>query len=81
MKRARTANSPIAVVGMSCRLPRASSPDAFWALLRDGESAITDVPAGRWELDASSESDLASMPGVLRGGFLDRVDRFDPGLP
>ncbi|MFE2719826.1 type I polyketide synthase, partial [Streptomyces mirabilis] len=37
----------IAVVGMSCRLPMASGPEAFWDLLRKGESALTDGPHGR----------------------------------
>jgi acyl transferase domain-containing protein len=80
VKVARTAHAPIAVIGVSCRFPKASSPDAFWTLLRDGESAITDTPVDRWEMHGLSESDLASMPGVLRGGFLDRIDRFDPGF-
>ncbi|MEU3750390.1 type I polyketide synthase, partial [Streptomyces narbonensis] len=45
----RPMNEAIAVVGMSCRLPRAANPAAFWELLRNGESAVTDVPSGRWE--------------------------------
>lgn len=48
MKIARTAYSPITVIGMSCRLPKAPGPDAFWRLSRDGVSAITDTPADRW---------------------------------
>ncbi len=73
----RPAHSPIAVVGMSCRFPQASSPDAFWALLRDGESAITDTPPDR--MDGLSEAD-PSLPGVLQGGFLEQIDRFDAGF-
>ncbi|MFF8835297.1 type I polyketide synthase [Streptomyces sp. NPDC015130] len=42
-------NEAIAVVGMSCRLPGAPDPAAFWELLRNGKSAVTDVPSGRWE--------------------------------
>jgi acyl transferase domain-containing protein/NADPH:quinone reductase-like Zn-dependent oxidoreductase/acyl carrier protein len=71
--------SAIAVIGVSCRFPMASSPDAFWRLLRDGASAITDTPVDRWDLDdlsAPAPSTLA--PGVLRGGFLERIDHFDP---
>ena len=37
-------------------------------------------PVDRWETDGLSEPDLAAMPGVQRGGFLDRIDRFDPGF-
>ncbi|AXX32125.1 Malonyl CoA-acyl carrier protein transacylase [Actinosynnema pretiosum subsp. pretiosum] len=58
----------VAVIGMAVRLPSADGPDAFWALLRDGVDAITDVPAGRWE---------QASPGVTRGGFLDSVAEFD----
>lgn len=32
---------PIAIIGMSCRFPGASSPEAFWELLRDGVDMIT----------------------------------------
>ena len=43
---------PIAIVGMACRFPGAESPEAFWALLRDGGAAITEVPADRWDIGA-----------------------------
>ncbi|WP_063765500.1 type I polyketide synthase [Herbidospora cretacea] len=60
---------PIAVVGLSCRLPRADTPERFWRLLRDGVDAVTEVPAGRWP--------DAGAPGHGRGGFVEDVDRFD----
>ncbi|WP_436764123.1 SDR family NAD(P)-dependent oxidoreductase [Streptosporangium sp. V21-05] len=59
----------IAVVGMACRLPHAPDPGAFWNLLREGRSAITEAPADRWGEGA---------PAPRFGGFLDDVDRFDP---
>jgi acyl transferase domain-containing protein len=65
---ASTPGEPVAVVGLSCRLPGADGPAAFWRLLTEGRSAITDVPAGRWDPAATD---------VRRGGFLDDVDRFD----
>ncbi|MGV9943558.1 type I polyketide synthase, partial [Streptomyces sp. NPDC003401] len=61
---------PIAVIGMSCRLPGADSPTAFWDLLTRGADAITPVPEGRWGPDGRSL-------GAGRGGFLDAVDAFD----
>ncbi|WP_083949991.1 type I polyketide synthase [Herbidospora yilanensis] len=60
---------PVAVVGLSCRLPRADTPDRFWRLLRDGVDAVTEVPAGRWP--------DAGATGHGRGGFVGDVDRFD----
>ncbi|WP_281291709.1 type I polyketide synthase [Saccharothrix saharensis] len=57
------ADNRIAIVGMSCRLPQAPDPAAFWRLLRDGRDAITAPPPGR--------------AGELPAGFLDEVDAFD----
>ncbi|WP_445081955.1 SDR family NAD(P)-dependent oxidoreductase [Streptomyces ipomoeae] len=63
---------PIAVVGLSCRLPGASGPAAFWELLREGRDAVTEMPAHRWEpISADARSD------IRRGGFLDGVEEFD----
>ncbi|MFF4009373.1 type I polyketide synthase [Streptomyces sp. NPDC001717] len=46
----RTADTEaIAVVGMSCRVAGADSPEAFWQLLGSGASAVTrDERTGRW---------------------------------
>ncbi|MEY9862675.1 acyl transferase domain-containing protein [Catenulispora sp. GAS73] len=60
---------PIAVIGMSCRLPGAADPDAFWDLLRDGVDAVTEAPEDRWP--------TALVPEYRRGGFLDDVAGFD----
>ncbi|NKI39966.1 type I polyketide synthase [Streptomyces physcomitrii] len=67
----------IAVVGMSCRLPGADGPAAFWELLRTGKDAITGVPRGRWEPASGEPLPGSAEPGMRRGGFLDRVDTFD----
>ncbi|MFP3991525.1 beta-ketoacyl synthase N-terminal-like domain-containing protein, partial [Streptomyces sp. E11-3] len=63
-------SEPIAVIGMSCRLPGASGPAAFWELLTEGSSAITEAPPGRWD---GSEAET----GPVRGGFLGGADEFD----
>ncbi|WP_437568146.1 SDR family NAD(P)-dependent oxidoreductase [Sorangium sp. So ce542] len=71
---------PIAVIGVACRFPQAPDPDAFWRLLRGGVDATSDVPPGRWDVDALYSADRGA-PGKMsarRGGFLDRVDLFDP---
>jgi acyl transferase domain-containing protein len=59
----------IAIVGLSCRLPSADGPGGFWALLRDGGSAIGEPPAGR-----------ATLPGAPPAAYLDRVGDFDPAF-
>ncbi|MCG8920673.1 SDR family NAD(P)-dependent oxidoreductase, partial [Actinokineospora sp. PR83] len=67
--------SPVAVVGLACRLPGASGPAPFWDALRAGADAVRPVPADRWP-DAAEV--LARYPaGVRLGGFLAEVDTFD----
>jgi phthiocerol/phenolphthiocerol synthesis type-I polyketide synthase C len=66
------ADEPIAIVGIGCRFPGADRPAAFWRLLSDGVDAITEIPADRWDADASETA------ATRWGGFLDQVDQFDP---
>jgi len=78
--RGSTTAEPIAVIGMSCRLPGARNPSEFWRLLRDGVDAVSEVPPDRWDADAYYDPD-PKAPGKMvtrRGGFLSQVDRFDP---
>ncbi|BCL17963.1 type I polyketide synthase [Micromonospora sagamiensis] len=81
VERART--EPIAIIGVGCRLPGgANSPEEFWSRLRDGVDLVSEVPADRWDVDAYHDPDQAT-PGTMSsrdGGFLDQVDRFDPGF-
>ena len=63
------AAEPIAIVGMSCRLPQAPDLEAYWRLLRDGVDAITEAPEDRWPSDV--------VPDYRHGGFVADVDRFD----
>ncbi|WP_062428881.1 type I polyketide synthase [Herbidospora daliensis] len=57
-------STPIAVIGLACRLPGAADPDSFWRLLSEGRDAVGAAPAGRG---------LGEAPGA----YLDEVDRFD----
>ncbi|GHI02676.1 hypothetical protein Scel_09970 [Streptomyces cellostaticus] len=65
----------IAVIGMSCRLPKAPDLGAFWQLLRGGGDAITRVPADREEIGRPRAGE--ALPGTSFGGYLESVDRFD----
>ena len=40
-------DTPLAVIGMACRLPGADDLEEFWRLLRGRESAIVELPADR----------------------------------
>jgi acyl carrier protein len=72
-------HEPVAIVGMSCRLPGAPSKEEFWALLEAGRDAIGPIPASRF--DAASYYDPAPRtPGkmyVREGGFIGDIDMFD----
>ncbi|KJS58851.1 type I polyketide synthase, partial [Streptomyces rubellomurinus] len=78
----RAGREPIAVVGLACRLPGAATPDAYWRLLADGVDAVTEFPADRWAEALARDPGLAdAVPAhARRGGFLDRVDGFDPAF-
>ncbi|GAB3700042.1 SDR family NAD(P)-dependent oxidoreductase [Nocardiopsis oceani] len=59
----------VAVVGLSCRLPGATTPDAFWRLLCEGRESIGAPPERLGEpSDARDER---------WGGYLDRAEHFD----
>jgi len=73
-------NAPIAVVGMSCRFPKADGPDAYWRVLADAVDAVTEIPRDRWDIDAYYDPD-PDAPGKMytrHGGFIEDVDQFDP---
>ena len=74
------ADAPIAIVGAACRMPGAPDIDGFWRLLRDGVDAIGEVPAERgWDGFLAARGVTArERKAVRRGGFLARVDEFDP---
>jgi acyl transferase domain-containing protein/NADPH:quinone reductase-like Zn-dependent oxidoreductase/acyl carrier protein len=65
---------PIAIVGIGCRFPGgAENPAAYWRLLAEGRSGIRQIPEGRWP------GALETLePRLLLGGYLDRIDCFDP---
>ncbi|MEU0135859.1 type I polyketide synthase, partial [Streptomyces sp. NPDC006296] len=61
----------VAVVGLSCRLPGADSPEEYWDLLAAGREAVGEVPADR-----------AVHVGARarRAGLIERVADFDAGF-
>ncbi|MCH8147569.1 MAG: SDR family NAD(P)-dependent oxidoreductase [Planctomycetes bacterium] len=75
----RAQSEAVAIIGMSCRVPGAADPEAFWQLLRHGVDAITEVPPDRWDVDAYYDPD-PEAPGksyTRCGGFLEDIDKFD----
>ena len=77
VERAKT--EPIAIIGMGCRFPGgADTPELFWKLLREGGDAITPAPAERWGADELARLQAAGLANICWGGFINRVDQFDP---
>ncbi|MGW4114470.1 type I polyketide synthase [Actinosynnema sp. NPDC004786] len=72
-------DDPIAIVGMSVRLPGGiSSPEDFWALLESGGDAVGPFPTDRgWDLDALAAPDGPGTSTTRHGGFLTDVAGFD----
>jgi acyl transferase domain-containing protein/acyl carrier protein len=77
----RTQRQPVAIIGMGCRFPgEVDGPADLWKLLRAGADAIVPAPSDRWNLEQPIESlrDAHGLPLKMQGGFLKRVDLFDP---
>lgn len=72
---------PLAVVGLSCRLPGGASPEEFWQSLTEGRSFTSDFPEERHPIEGYLHPD-PDHPGTaytLSGNFLSGpVDGFDP---
>jgi acyl transferase domain-containing protein/acyl carrier protein len=80
---AGSAPSPgIAIVAVGCRFPGGvDGPESFWQLLCNGVDPIGPIPASRWDSAAQlAELDPAHRDAARVGGFIDRVDQFDPAF-
>jgi acyl transferase domain-containing protein/NADPH:quinone reductase-like Zn-dependent oxidoreductase/NADP-dependent 3-hydroxy acid dehydrogenase YdfG len=79
MELART--EPIAIVGVGCRLPGGvNDPEKYWDLLRKGVDAIREVPPDRWKAEDYFDPNPGTSGKTCSrwGGFMDRIDYFDP---
>jgi acyl transferase domain-containing protein/NAD(P)H-dependent flavin oxidoreductase YrpB (nitropropane dioxygenase family) len=75
----------VAIIGMSCILPKAPNLDAYWQNILDKVDAIVEVPGDRWDWRTYYDPDPAAEDKVYSrwGGFLDAI-AFDPvrhGIP
>ncbi|MBM7116107.1 type I polyketide synthase [Archangium primigenium] len=71
---------PIAVLGMSCRLPGSvASPEDFWRLLSSGQDGTSEVPPDRFDINAFYDPDprAAGKTYARRAGMLESIDQFD----
>ncbi|MEN9865885.1 MAG: hypothetical protein RL748_1475, partial [Pseudomonadota bacterium] len=71
---------PIALIGIGCRFPGgANGAPAFWNLLQQGQCAIGEVPAERWNVDhyLDRDPDVAGRMYTAAGAFINDCDQFD----
>src|SRR5688572_16500847 len=79
-KTAQVITEPIAIVGMSCRFPKANSLSEFWELLSKGIDAISPISAERWNVEDYYDPDPTAnkKTNQRHGGMLDKIHDFDP---
>src|SRR5271163_1169164 len=72
----------IAIIGRSCRLPGANSPDELWDLLSAGRCTVSRVPADRWPLErlGHPRQKERGRSYTWAAGLLDDPWGFDPAV-
>ncbi|MFD2169345.1 non-ribosomal peptide synthase/polyketide synthase [Tumebacillus lipolyticus] len=77
---ARAEEDAVAIIGIGLRFPGAKNPYEYWQNLREGKELIRDVPLESLP-DSFAELDEAERSRyVLREGWLEEIDQFDPAL-
>ncbi|MXW22418.1 MAG: SDR family NAD(P)-dependent oxidoreductase [Candidatus Dadabacteria bacterium] len=73
---------PIAIVGMGCRFPGASSIPAFWRLLESGQNTVTEgVPgSGVGRMDELFPDGQIPSNACRFCGYVDGIEQFDAGF-
>lgn len=82
MKSIHNNNTPIAIVGMGCRVPGANNTTAYWELLKKGEFSVSEIPPERWNANEfyHPEIGITGKMNINVGGFLQNIDQFDPSF-
>jgi acyl transferase domain-containing protein/NAD(P)-dependent dehydrogenase (short-subunit alcohol dehydrogenase family)/acyl carrier protein len=75
----KSKEEPIAILGVGCRFPGASDPDAFWGLIEKACVLAGPQPENRWDAAAYYDPDPEAQGKTYlrRGSFLDNIDGFD----
>ena len=63
---AETPVTPIAVIGMACRLPNGiDSPAKLWDALLRGDDLVTEVPLDRWDAEEFYDPEIEKRQGKV----------------
>ncbi|EDU45231.1 Polyketide synthase modules [Pyrenophora tritici-repentis] len=78
-----TAQSKLAIVGMSCRLPGgATDTEKFWELLEAGLDVSRKIPASRFDIETHYDPEGKDLNKTMTqyGCFIDEPGMFDPSF-
>ncbi len=72
-------HQPIAVIGMACRFPGASTPEEYWQNQVQEKNCVSEVPLSRWDWRDFYDENPARVDklNTKHGGFIENIDQFD----
>lgn len=72
-------DTDIAIIGIDCRLPKASNVETFWQNLLDGVLCKVEIPLDRWDYKAiyGGSSEEENVTNVIHANFIDDIKSFD----
>jgi acyl transferase domain-containing protein len=72
----QSSSDDVAVIGMSCRFPGdATSPESFFEMLKKGDSAWSEVPKERFDIDTYYHPSHGHKGTIVaRGGYFLKED-------
>lgn len=72
-------DEPIAIIGMSCRYPRAANLNEFLTLLEQGKSGMVDIPIERWDNEKFYDPDVNVLGRlyIKQLGLIEHIKNFD----
>ncbi|RQW77629.1 MAG: hypothetical protein EHM51_01455, partial [Geobacter sp.] len=70
-----SSGTPLAIIGIGCLFPQADDKIAYWANIREGIDAITEIPSTHWQIADYFDNDQKSADRTYgkRGGFLSPI--------
>lgn len=68
---------PMAIIGLSCRLPQINNKHDFWQLLHDEKNIISPLPQHRLNLLPATLRNTMLPHHRYWGGYLNKIEQFD----